>query len=324
MEQWQAILDLVKERSLLPFFDSAYQGFASGSLDEDAAPVRLFADAGIELFMAQVLHLLGDLHPAKSQEKLLCETFKDVSSPTLHEVYEAPYTTACTWQRGIATVSHVPVRSYLSRGGHVLTRDVPLARSRTARTWACTRSASAPSPTSVSTLRPPRRRAVSLQRLRICCWAAPVRSDARPWGCVRGLSGRRCPLRRCSASASGLPVRSTGAFLFVLGNPSKGFLSARAVSEARLSPAAKIMFRSPSARSCIAVSGRRHASDPAVCLGFVPQQPAGARSTHRVGGRRRRGDLQRVARRDGGHGRPHQGAGLPTRPPLHMMLSRSL
>lgn len=30
------------------------QGFASGSLDEDAAAVRLFADAGIELLIAQV------------------------------------------------------------------------------------------------------------------------------------------------------------------------------------------------------------------------------------------------------------------------------
>lgn len=54
MDQWQGILDLCKERSLLPFFDSAYQGFASGSLDTDAAAVRLFADAGIELLLAQV------------------------------------------------------------------------------------------------------------------------------------------------------------------------------------------------------------------------------------------------------------------------------
>lgn len=34
---------------------SAYQGFASGSLERDAAAVRLFADAGLELLLAQVL-----------------------------------------------------------------------------------------------------------------------------------------------------------------------------------------------------------------------------------------------------------------------------
>nr|CAI5826818.1 unnamed protein product [Callosobruchus analis] len=38
---------------LFPFFDSAYQGFASGDLDKDAAAVRNFADKGFELFCAQ-------------------------------------------------------------------------------------------------------------------------------------------------------------------------------------------------------------------------------------------------------------------------------
>ena len=33
-EQWQAIADLCKEKGHIPFFDVAYQGFASGSLDQ--------------------------------------------------------------------------------------------------------------------------------------------------------------------------------------------------------------------------------------------------------------------------------------------------
>jgi aspartate aminotransferase len=53
LDQWKGILQVVQRRRLLPFFDSAYQGFASGSLERDAAAVRLFADAGLELLLAQ-------------------------------------------------------------------------------------------------------------------------------------------------------------------------------------------------------------------------------------------------------------------------------
>ncbi|KAJ5249184.1 hypothetical protein N7468_000635, partial [Penicillium chermesinum] len=41
-EQWIAIADLCERKKLFPFFDSAYQGFASGSLEEDAWAVRYF------------------------------------------------------------------------------------------------------------------------------------------------------------------------------------------------------------------------------------------------------------------------------------------
>ena len=47
------IITLKKERKHFPFFDSAYQGFASGDLDRDAYSIRLFADRGKELFIAQ-------------------------------------------------------------------------------------------------------------------------------------------------------------------------------------------------------------------------------------------------------------------------------
>lgn len=52
-EQWQGVLDAVKSGSLLPFFDSAYQGFATGDLDRDGAAIRLFANAGLEMLLAQ-------------------------------------------------------------------------------------------------------------------------------------------------------------------------------------------------------------------------------------------------------------------------------
>jgi aspartate aminotransferase len=52
-DQWEQIRQLMRSKALLPFFDSAYQGFASGSLDEDAHSVRTFVADGGELLAAQ-------------------------------------------------------------------------------------------------------------------------------------------------------------------------------------------------------------------------------------------------------------------------------
>ena len=42
-----------QRRFLFPFFDSAYQGFASGNLEKDAWAIRYFVSEGFELFCAQ-------------------------------------------------------------------------------------------------------------------------------------------------------------------------------------------------------------------------------------------------------------------------------
>ncbi len=52
-EQWQEIAKVMKERSLFPFFDNAYQGYATGDLDRDAYAVRLFAELGFQFIVAQ-------------------------------------------------------------------------------------------------------------------------------------------------------------------------------------------------------------------------------------------------------------------------------
>lgn len=52
-EQWIKIADVIEEKGLFPFFDSAYQGFASGDPVHDAFAVRYFAERGFELFCAQ-------------------------------------------------------------------------------------------------------------------------------------------------------------------------------------------------------------------------------------------------------------------------------
>jgi aspartate/tyrosine/aromatic aminotransferase len=43
-DQWKKICAAMKKNSLIPFFDTAYQGFASGDVDRDIWPVRYFLE----------------------------------------------------------------------------------------------------------------------------------------------------------------------------------------------------------------------------------------------------------------------------------------
>lgn len=52
-EQWRAISDAVKEGEHYPFFDMAYQGFASGETDKDAFAVRHFLKEGHGISLCQ-------------------------------------------------------------------------------------------------------------------------------------------------------------------------------------------------------------------------------------------------------------------------------
>ncbi len=47
------ISDIVKEKGLFPFFDMAYQGFASGSTTKDAFAVRHFVEQGHQVALSQ-------------------------------------------------------------------------------------------------------------------------------------------------------------------------------------------------------------------------------------------------------------------------------
>lgn len=50
-EQWLQLVELVRERGLIPFFDFAYQGFAAG-IDDDAYAIRLMAKQNIAFVVA--------------------------------------------------------------------------------------------------------------------------------------------------------------------------------------------------------------------------------------------------------------------------------
>jgi len=50
-DQWKILSDMIKERKLRVFFDSAYQGFASGDAEADGYALRLFVDEGHSALM---------------------------------------------------------------------------------------------------------------------------------------------------------------------------------------------------------------------------------------------------------------------------------
>lgn len=52
-EQWRDIASVMASKGHFPFFDTAYQGFASGDLDRDASAIRYFVEQGFELIVAQ-------------------------------------------------------------------------------------------------------------------------------------------------------------------------------------------------------------------------------------------------------------------------------
>jgi len=52
-EQWKEMSALIKQKNLLPYFDMAYQGFASGDVDKDAFALRHFIDDGHNVLLSQ-------------------------------------------------------------------------------------------------------------------------------------------------------------------------------------------------------------------------------------------------------------------------------
>jgi aromatic-amino-acid transaminase len=49
--QWAEVVRIVRERQLIPVLDFAYQGFGDG-IDADATAIKLFADSGLDFFIA--------------------------------------------------------------------------------------------------------------------------------------------------------------------------------------------------------------------------------------------------------------------------------
>jgi len=85
-EQWAEMSKVIKEKQLFPFFDMAYQGFASGDIDKDAGAVRMFLKDGHKIALAQSyaknMGLYGERAGAFS---LICNT-KEEAAATMSQL----------------------------------------------------------------------------------------------------------------------------------------------------------------------------------------------------------------------------------------------
>ena len=53
MAEWKKIIQVVRNKHHICFFDSAYQGFASGSAEDDAQPFRYAVSQHVPILLAQ-------------------------------------------------------------------------------------------------------------------------------------------------------------------------------------------------------------------------------------------------------------------------------
>ncbi|GET92590.1 aspartate aminotransferase, putative [Leishmania tarentolae] len=96
-EQWDEIASLMLTKRHQVFFDSAYQGYASGSLDTDAYAARLFARRGIEVLLAQSFSKNMGLYSERTgtlslllKDKTKRADVKSVMDSLIREEYTCP------------------------------------------------------------------------------------------------------------------------------------------------------------------------------------------------------------------------------------------
>lgn len=85
-EQWQELSALIKKKNLFPFFDMAYQGFASGSVDRDAFAVRLFVKDGHQIALAQSYAKNMGLYGERAGAFSLITSSKEEADRTLSQL----------------------------------------------------------------------------------------------------------------------------------------------------------------------------------------------------------------------------------------------
>lgn len=85
-QQWEQIADVCQEKNHIPFFDVAYQGFASGDLIKDAAAPRMFAERGMEMLVTQSYSKNLGLYAERIGALNMIVTNKDVAAKVLSQV----------------------------------------------------------------------------------------------------------------------------------------------------------------------------------------------------------------------------------------------
>ncbi|KAI6031784.1 pyridoxal phosphate-dependent transferase [Pisolithus microcarpus] len=94
-QQWKELSDVVAEKKLFPFFDMAYQGFASGSTTRDAFAVRHFVSQGHHVALCQSFAKNMGLYGERVEEKKRIDSQIKIiirpmySNPPLHGAHIA-------------------------------------------------------------------------------------------------------------------------------------------------------------------------------------------------------------------------------------------
>jgi aromatic-amino-acid transaminase len=122
--QWQQIIEVLKERQLLPFVDMAYQGFDQG-LDADATAVRLLAASGIEAFVvvnsySKSFSLYGERVGALSMvgsDRDEAARLLSKIKQTIRTIYSSPSTHGAALVAGVLGSPELRARWELELGG---------------------------------------------------------------------------------------------------------------------------------------------------------------------------------------------------------------
>jgi len=86
IDQWKQVIQIIKDKKLIAFFDTAYQGFATGDLVQDSMAVRLASDANIELLASQSFSKNFGLYSERvGALNVLCSS-KAVVTPVLSQL----------------------------------------------------------------------------------------------------------------------------------------------------------------------------------------------------------------------------------------------
>nr|CAD7426626.1 unnamed protein product [Timema monikensis] len=100
-EQWAEISHVVKQKNLFPFFDMAYQGFASGDVAKDAFAVRHFVKEGHEMVLTQSyaknMGLYGKFYFHVVWHNLFHSCRSLQTSPPDKHPQSTPFMSFCAW-----------------------------------------------------------------------------------------------------------------------------------------------------------------------------------------------------------------------------------
>jgi aromatic-amino-acid transaminase len=84
-DDWQKVLDVVRDKGHIPFLDIAYQGFGEG-ITEDAEAVRLFADSGLAFFVSSSFSKSFSLYGERVGALSIVTASRDESARVLSQI----------------------------------------------------------------------------------------------------------------------------------------------------------------------------------------------------------------------------------------------